>query len=83
MILVVGATGALGGLIARRLLADGRKVRILVRPGSTYQPLVAAGAEAIIGDLKEPSSLRAACQAAAWSRASGRLPNFSARRRAP
>lgn len=66
MILVVGATGALGGLIARRLLADGRNVRILVRPGSTYQPLVAAGAEAIIGDLKELSSLRAACQGA-WA----------------
>jgi uncharacterized protein YbjT (DUF2867 family) len=60
MILVVGATGALGGLIARRLLATGRKVRILVRPGSTYQPLVAAGAEAIIGDLKEPLDMREA-----------------------
>jgi uncharacterized protein YbjT (DUF2867 family) len=66
VILVVGATGALGGLIARRLLADGKKVRILVRPGSSYQPLVAAGAEAIIGDLKEPSSLPAACQGA-WA----------------
>jgi uncharacterized protein YbjT (DUF2867 family) len=64
MILVVGATGALGGLIARRLLANQRKVRILVRRGSNYQPLVAAGAEAIIGDLKELSSLRAACQGA-------------------
>jgi uncharacterized protein YbjT (DUF2867 family) len=62
MILVVGATGALGGLIARRLLASGRKVRILVRRGSNYLPLVAAGAEPIVGDLKEPSSLRAACQ---------------------
>jgi uncharacterized protein YbjT (DUF2867 family) len=66
MILVVGATGALGGLIARRLLASGRKVRILVRPGSTYQPLVAGGAEASTGDLKEPSSLRAACRGA-WA----------------
>jgi uncharacterized protein YbjT (DUF2867 family) len=64
MILVVGATGALGGLIARRLLANGKRVRILVRPGSNFEPLVAAGAEAIIGDLKEPSSLTAACHGA-------------------
>jgi uncharacterized protein YbjT (DUF2867 family) len=44
MILVVGATGQLGGLITRRLLADGRDVRILVRPGSAYAALVEAGA---------------------------------------
>ena len=36
MILVVGATGNLGGSYARRLLAEGKKVRILVRPGSAY-----------------------------------------------
>ena len=31
MILVVGATGILGGLITQRLLGDGKEVRILVR----------------------------------------------------
>ena len=61
MILVVGATGNLGGSIARALLAGGSKVRILVRPGSSYANLVADGAEPVTGDLKEPASLRAAC----------------------
>jgi NADH dehydrogenase len=61
MILVVGATGMVGGMIARRLLEQGQDVRILIRPGSHYQPLVDAGAQPIEGDLKEPGSLVAAC----------------------
>lgn len=51
----------LGGSIARRLLADGHKVRILVRGVSSYEDLVDAGAQAVRGDLKDPLSLRAAC----------------------
>ncbi len=61
MILVVGATGNLGGSIARALLAEGKKVRILVRPGSSYRELIDAGAEPVTGDLKEPASLHTAC----------------------
>ncbi|HWC10732.1 MAG TPA: SDR family oxidoreductase [Acidimicrobiales bacterium] len=61
MILVAGATGNLGGSIVRRLLAEGKKVRILVRPGSSYRELVDVGAEPVTGDLKEPASLHAAC----------------------
>ena len=61
MILVVGATGSLGGSYARRLLSEGKKVRILVRPGSDYGDLIDAGAEPVIGDLKEPTSLATAC----------------------
>ncbi len=64
MILVVGATGRLGGLIARTLLEQGKPVRILVRSGSSYEHLVAAGAQPVAGDLKEPQSLRAACTGA-------------------
>ncbi len=63
MILVVGATGNLGGSIARRLLTEGRKVRILVRRGSAYSGLADDGAEPVIGDLKQPASLAAACDA--------------------
>jgi len=44
MILVVGATGVLGSMITRALLARGDDVRILVREGSNYAQLVAAGA---------------------------------------
>ena len=61
MILVVGATGLVGGMIARRLLGRGDTVRILVRPGSNYQPPVDAGAQPVVGDLKDPSSLGPAC----------------------
>lgn len=62
MILVVGATGDLGGKIARGLVAQGRDVRILVRPESAYRPLVNLGCRAVIGDLKDPESLDRACQ---------------------
>jgi len=62
MILVVGATGNLGGMITRGLLANGKDVRILVREGGNYAPLVAAGATPAIGDLKERASLDAACR---------------------
>ena len=61
MILVVGATGLLGGTIARMLLERGEKVRILVRTGSSYEDLFTAGAEPALGDLKDPASLREAC----------------------
>jgi uncharacterized protein YbjT (DUF2867 family) len=61
MILVVGATGLLGGTITRQLLEDGHAVRILVRPGADYAALEHAGAEAVEGDLKDPISLRRAC----------------------
>jgi uncharacterized protein YbjT (DUF2867 family) len=43
MILVVGATGNLGGIITRILLTLGQPVRILARMHSNYQPLVDAG----------------------------------------
>ena len=60
MILVVGATGQLGSLITRRLLEQGKDVRILVREGSEYRALEAAGAKPVIGDLKNRASLEAA-----------------------
>ena len=62
MILVVGATGQLGGLIVRTLLSEGRAVRILARQESTWQPLEAAGAQVAIGDLKSRPTLDAACE---------------------
>jgi NADH dehydrogenase len=62
MILVAGATGDLGGAIVRRLLADGKPVRALVRSADRGEPLRRAGAEVAIGDLKDSSSLAAACR---------------------
>jgi len=57
MLIVVGATGMLGRLIARELLGEGRPVRVLVRSRGGGGPLAAAGAELAFGDLKDPASL--------------------------
>lgn len=72
MILVVGATGSLGGRITRGLLAQGKAVRILARNNpisaelvkqgraNTVASLVGAGAQPVYGDLKDRASLDAA-----------------------
>lgn len=60
MILVVGATGKLGSMIVRLLLKRGERVRMLVRPNANYQPLVEAGAQPVMGDMKDRASLDAA-----------------------
>jgi uncharacterized protein YbjT (DUF2867 family) len=62
MMLVVGSTGRVGGIITRTLLRQGRPLRILVRPGSDHNAFVAAGAEPALGDLKDPASLAVACR---------------------
>ena len=43
MILVVGATGRLGGMITQRLPAAGKEVRILVRHNSPSEELAKQG----------------------------------------
>ncbi len=58
-VLQVGATGHLGGLVLDELLARGKKVRALVRPGSDVSKLPPA-VEVVRGDLLEPASLQRA-----------------------
>ena len=62
MILVVGATGILGGMVTRQLLAQGHPVRALVRDAAGGEPLRRAGATLVYGDLKDPASLAAAVE---------------------
>jgi uncharacterized protein YbjT (DUF2867 family) len=62
MILVVGATGNLGGAVTRMLLAQGQPVSILARSQSNYQPFADAGAQIVLGDLKQRGSLDPACE---------------------
>jgi uncharacterized protein YbjT (DUF2867 family) len=62
MILVVGATGMLGGAILRGLLQRGEEVRALVREHSAEALRREAGVEIISGDLKDPASLPPACK---------------------
>lgn len=62
-ILVVGATGAQGGSVARHLLRSGKyKVRCLTRRRDSSIALAVArlGAEVVAGDLSDPAGLRAA-----------------------
>jgi uncharacterized protein YbjT (DUF2867 family) len=67
MVLVAGATGVLGSEIVRRLLAKGENVKAIVRFTSNPDAVAAlkkAGAETVVADLKDPSSLDIACKGA-------------------
>lgn len=56
-ILVTGATGLIGGGLARRLLTVGAEVRALVRQTGSASGLRAEGMDVAIGDMTDPSSL--------------------------
>ena len=65
MILVAGATGALGGEICRRLTERGKPVRALVRATSDsvkVDALATLGCKIVVGDLKHRASLDQACE---------------------
>jgi uncharacterized protein YbjT (DUF2867 family) len=74
MILVVGATGVVGGMVTGRLLDEEKEVRILARRDSTSSQLVQqglatsaeelaeAGAQTVHGDLRDRASLDAALE---------------------
>ncbi|MCU0757831.1 MAG: NAD(P)H-binding protein [Steroidobacteraceae bacterium] len=59
-ILVVGATGMLGAPVARRLLADGWRVRGLVRDPPRARALLGDAIEWVAGDVTQPATLDAA-----------------------
>ena len=56
-IFITGASGFVGGTVARRLLAAGYTVRGLIRDASKAEPLKALGIEAVIGSLEDSSLL--------------------------
>jgi uncharacterized protein YbjT (DUF2867 family) len=62
MILIVGASGKLGGQVARRLLALGIPVRALSRVPARLHELRALGAEVMAADLRDSATLGSACQ---------------------
>lgn len=63
--MVTGASGHLGNVLARHLLAQGRRdVRALVRGGEGSPALAGLGVELVRGDLLEPASLQAAFEGA-------------------
>ena len=56
-VLVTGATGFIGGHLAQRLVAEGHRVRCLVRATSDTSLLDEIGVEAVVGDLTDAASL--------------------------
>jgi len=55
--LVTGATGFVGAAVARKLVARGEAVRVLVRPTSDRRNLEGLAVEAVEGDLRDRASL--------------------------
>jgi uncharacterized protein YbjT (DUF2867 family) len=62
VILILGATGAVGGACVRELLARGEPFRALVRSAEKAERLRQPGLEPAIGDLEDPASLDAALE---------------------
>jgi len=58
--LVTGATGFVGGAVARALVRRGIDVRVIARGGSDLQNLQGLPHELVTGDLRDQASLRSA-----------------------
>lgn len=55
--LVTGATGFIGAAVARRLIADGHAVRVLVRDGTDRRNIAGLDVDIALGDLADRESL--------------------------
>jgi dihydroflavonol-4-reductase len=58
--LVTGATGFVGGHVARLLVLRGERVRVMVRPGSSLRALQGLSVERCEGDLRDSASIERA-----------------------
>ncbi len=61
-ILVIGASGFVGGHLARALLADGHAVRCLARNPAKVRDLATVGCEVVEGDISDLASLERAVE---------------------
>jgi len=68
-VFLTGATGYIGGALAKRLVADGHEVRALARASSdpaAVSALRAAGAATFVGDVTDRFSLREGMSGCDW-----------------
>jgi len=63
--LVTGTTGFLGASLVRELIADGRDVRVLVRPNADRSNIDGLPVEVVTGDVRDRASLDAALKGCA------------------
>ena len=59
-VFITGATGFVGGHVARQYAAEGASLRLLTRQTSRLDSLAGIDAEMVKGDLREPEKLRSA-----------------------
>lgn len=60
VVIVTGATGHIGNVLVRELLARGVDVHALVLPDDDKRPLAGLNVEAVYGDITDPASLKSA-----------------------
>jgi dihydroflavonol-4-reductase len=60
VVIITGATGHIGNVLARELLAGGAVVRVLVLPGDDKRPLAGLNVEIVYGDVTDLASLKSA-----------------------
>ncbi len=78
--LVTGASGFIGGAVARALVAKGVDVRVLLRPGTVANVADPGTVETVTGDLRDADSVRAAAEGCSAIFHVGALYSFMADR---
>lgn len=66
MVVVTGATGHIGNVLVRKLLADGKEVKVVVAPGDDLKPIEDLDVELVYADVRDPGSLLSAFDGAEY-----------------